>query len=646
MINKTVVMSDDLKFEVSKFQANVTKEYQIWRQHYPEIKKKFSPILTTQAKHLMELNQVVDIGGYNSFILDIARRTFYKSISDNIVSVQPMTAPTSKVFYYDPEITTGSSHTAFTKMHSSDYHNLIYDQSKGVQSLITGTSISLNGNQLTGGTEVIFPYSGGMEGLTSLQLWEETVGSTISGTNIAYSGNGGFISQSSTPAGTTVINAASLAFDNDLGTNAFWFNGSNLTSVSLTRELSAATIINRYRITPGAANLAAAPSAWVLSGVTGVGGTWTLIDSGTKSDWNGTTNLWYDKTFANTQPYLSYRLIVTGFTSPITLSLTEVQFFNETTTVGGFNELDFTISPQTWSVDIDSGNTISVITSGSSTGSSYFSTWKEYETLEDKSEIQEIKLTLTSGDIYANQTRKLVTKWSDELEQDLEAYFNLSMESEMADLLSSEIAVEIDREIISDLIRIAAYRAEWHYDMYSLSSVTGVFFSGDQREITGVDLSGITLDQWAKDSLYTKIQQLSGVLKKENFYHQANWIICSSYVGAIIESMREFYPQNTVGSYQILKIGKLTGQYTVYVDPNLPQNVLLMGYKGYDLFDAGYIYAPYILSDLRDAIDADTLFLKTKNVMSRYGTKIIDNRNFAMIDCIFPSDYNPTTNNT
>lgn len=633
-MNKNIIIDDKHRLLLGKIRATQLKEYKDWAKLYPELERKYSPILSNQSKHLMEVNQTVDIGGYNSFILDIARKVFAKSISDKIVSIQPMTAPQSKVFYYSPSVTTGNTKTDFASMYTSNYSGLMYDQSRGAQSILSGGSVSLSSSQISYSAESTFPYSGNEVGLTSLKLIESKIGSTTSGTTNYFSNSNG----------TTVTT-------DDSWSNPNYVNDGNLinvslifsTSGSLVMNLSSSTAINKYGINPstGPAN---APKVWDFYG-SNDSSTWVLLDSDTKLTWS--SNGWYYKEFSNTTPYQYYKLSITEGVSPTGIIVGEFQgYFNETIP-GGFYEREFTISPQTWARNLFSGNQITLITSGSSTASTYFTTWKNYDNLEAESTIQEIKLTISSQDVFADQNRKMVARWTEELEQDLEAYFHFSINDGISDLLSNEISAEIDREIISDLIRIAPYRAEWIYDQYSLSAVTGMFYNGDQRDIPGIDLSGITQDQWAKDSLLTKINQVSGVIGKNNIYHQANWIVCSSWVGTIIESMPEFISSKVYqGGKEIVQTGKLKGQYVVFVDPQLPSNILLMGYKGFDTFDCGYIYAPYILADLRDSIDPNTLFVKSKNIMSRYGKKIIDNKKYAMIDCIFPIDYSPTTNST
>lgn len=627
---------------LSEVDSKANKSLEKWRKVFPNCSKGESIILENTQRYLTEANSTSDMAGYDGFVLNLARRSFSKSIAKDIVSIQPMVSPVSKVFYMDPEITSGLTHESFIDQHTSMRGYSNWDSSRGLYSYLSGATTALTASQLFSGSTSVIPYSGGQEGLSALQLLEQTVGSTVSGTNIAFSGYGGLISAAISPTGTTTLNPVSLSFDNDINTGGFWFNGSGLTSASITREFSASTIVNRYRFSPGGGNPGAAPTAWSLSGITGVSGSWTLIDSDTKTNWDASTNLWFDKTLSNTTPYLAYALNITGFASPITLSVAEIQFYNQTTTVGGNFKTNFIMSPQNWTHNLLSGNQISVIISGrtaGSTGSTYFTEWKSYATQEGESEVQRIKLNVSSATIEA-KTRKLKSKYTDEASQNLESYLSLNLENELVELMSTEIALEIDREIIMSLINIAPYKSEWFYDQSTLANVPGTYFySGDQRELTGITLSGSPMDSIAQDALWVKINQMDGTIRKANIYHGANFIVCSTAVGVMIKGMTEFsseYVGEIIDSEAISCVGKLGSRFKVYIDPYLPRNILLMGYKG-DGWDAGYIHAPYTTAIPNVVRDPDELFTITKGFMSRYANKVISNTKYGVINCTFPS---------
>jgi hypothetical protein len=234
-------------------------------------------------------------------------------------------------------------------------------------------------------------------------------------------------------------------------------------------------------------------------------------------------------------------------------------------------------------------------------------------------------------------------KFTDELAQDMQAYFNMDLLSEIGELIGLEIATEIDREIIADLIKIAPYRSEWYYDMYALSSTTntGSFYSGDQRDAVGMDLSAVTAFQWARDSLLTAINKMDGQIRKANIYHGANWLVCSTKVGTVIETMLEH--EAVVGSTvmevnRLHRTGRLKGRINVYVDPYLPDNICLLGYNASN-WDAGYIYAPYIMSEIHSVRTPDELFVQDMDIMARYATKVVTNKKYGLIDCKFPADY-------
>jgi hypothetical protein len=150
------------------------------------------------------------------------------------------------------------------------------------------------------------------------------------------------------------------------------------------------------------------------------------------------------------------------------------------------------------------------------------------------------------------------------------------------------------------------------------------------------------MDKIAKDTLLVKITEMDSEILKANIYHAANFIVASLKVGTIIEGMKEHetIEDGLIDLESIHKTGKLLGRIAVYVDPYLPDNILLMGYNGTN-WDSGYIYSPYIIAQQNPVADPDELFSKNQGFMARYGKTIVTNKKYGVIDCRFPADYNP-----
>ena len=88
--------------------------------------------------------------------------------------------------------------------------------------------------------------------------------------------------------------------------------------------------------------------------------------------------------------------------------------------------------------------------------------------------------------------------------------------------------------------------------------------------------------------------------------------------------------------------GKLSGKYKVYIDPYLPKEILLMGYKGQSDYEAGYIFAPYQPLHISEEVyNADTLFEWSKEMLSRNAKAIATNKKYGVIYCAFPTEFDP-----
>lgn len=310
--------------------------------------------------------------------------------------------------------------------------------------------------------------------------------------------------------------------------------------------------------------------------------------------------------------------------------------------------LGFTISPQTWSKDLFSGNQINVhfteIDGNPSVdflaGPIGISRWKQYIDQEATSGMQQVKLLVTGKTVTA-KSRKLKISWTQELEQNLQSLFMINAEDELSELMACEIAAEMDREIVRDLIILAPYKSYWYYDRTITAHTAESMFNGEPLDY-GIDASDKITQYEHEQTLLTKINQMSGIIRKKNVYHEANWIVCSTKVGAVIEGMKEFSPHIHVTPKDVLAIsGRLNGRYNVFIDPNLPDEICLVGYKG-DGWDAGYILAPYIPLEFSPAVsDPNDLFTLYKNAMTRYGKCVVSNKKYGLIICTFPSWYNP-----
>jgi hypothetical protein len=249
--------------------------------------------------------------------------------------------------------------------------------------------------------------------------------------------------------------------------------------------------------------------------------------------------------------------------------------------------------------------------------------FREYETMEFEDAIGEVSFDLSSVTVSVTE-RKLRASWSPELAQDVSAFHNIDAEAELTALLSEQIAAEVDREILRDLRKGAAWNLKWDYNEWKYGGASGA------------TLQGYTQKDW-NQTLITKINQLSAQIHKTTLRGGANWIVVSSEVSAVFDDLEYFHVSNA-GAEQdqynmgIEKVGTLAGRYQVYRDPYFPANKILIGHKGKSLLDAGYIYAPYVPLQLTPTMYNPFNMTPIKGIMTRYAKKMVNNRYFATIN--------------
>jgi hypothetical protein len=242
-----------------------------------------------------------------------------------------------------------------------------------------------------------------------------------------------------------------------------------------------------------------------------------------------------------------------------------------------------------------------------------------YATLEFEDNMGEVSFELKGVTVSVSE-RKLRASWSPELAQDVSAFHNIDAEAELTALLSEEVAAEIDREILRDLRKGAAWNLRWDYNGWKR-------FSAGQAPYTQKD--------W-NQTLITAVNQLSAQIHKSTLRGGANWIVCSSEVSAIFDDLEYFHVSNAAADQDqynmgIEKIGTLSGRFTVYRDPYFPANQVLIGHKGTSLLDTGYVYAPYVPLQLTPTMYNPFNFTPVKGIMTRYAKKMVNNRFYGKI---------------
>ena len=243
--------------------------------------------------------------------------------------------------------------------------------------------------------------------------------------------------------------------------------------------------------------------------------------------------------------------------------------------------------------------------------------------LENQTAIPEIDIKVDSVSITAI-TKKLKAKWTPELGQDLNAYHNLDAEVELTSILSEQIALEIDREILEDLIKGAtASTLYW-------SRAAGRFVNRTSGAEIGAttatpDFTG-TVSEWY-ETLVETVNDVSAAIHRKTLRGGANFVVCSPEVANVLEFTAGFRADITAdadrGTIGAVKTGSLSKKWDVYVDPYFPRNVILVGRKGGSFLESGYVYSPYVPLQVTPTIFGTEDFVPRKGVMTRYGKKMV-----------------------
>ena len=239
-----------------------------------------------------------------------------------------------------------------------------------------------------------------------------------------------------------------------------------------------------------------------------------------------------------------------------------------------------------------------------------------------KDEIPEIDIKVDSVAVTA-QTKKLKAKWSPELGQDLNAYHNLDAEVELTGILSEQIALEIDRELLGELVRGGTAGTRYW------SRAPGLFVDSAGAELGATsaapDFTG-TVSEWY-ETLIETINDVSAQIHRKTLRGGANFVVCSPEVANILEFTSGFRASVTAdqdrGTIGAVKAGSLSKKFDVYVDPYFLRNVLLVGRKGSSFLESGYVYAPYVPLQVTPTIFGTEDFVPRKGVMTRYAKKMV-----------------------
>ena len=238
-------------------------------------------------------------------------------------------------------------------------------------------------------------------------------------------------------------------------------------------------------------------------------------------------------------------------------------------------------------------------------------------------DIPELDIALKSVPIIA-KTRKLKAVWTPELAQDLNAYHSVDAEAELTALLSEYISMEIDLEILDMLFaNTNAKKERWSARVgYEYDALTSLFTESSASS------NAYTKGTWFQ-TLGNKIQAVSNAIHQKTLRGGANFLVVSPETATIIESIPG-YAADTAGeatekqfAMGVQKVGALNNRYTVYKNPYMLENKILVGFRGSNFLETGAVYAPYVPLIMTPLVYDPKNFTPRKGVMTRYAKKMV-----------------------
>ena len=209
------------------------------------------------------------------------------------------------------------------------------------------------------------------------------------------------------------------------------------------------------------------------------------------------------------------------------------------------------------------------------------------------------------------KSRALKAEYTSELAQDLKSVHGLDAEQELANILTSEVLAEINREVIRTLYVTAVPGSQTNV------AVPGQF-----------DLDVDSNGRWSVEKfkgLMFHIEREANALAKATRRGKGNIILCSSDVASALQmaGVLDYTPALNSNNLQVDDTGNtfagvLNGRYRVYIDPYATGNYMVVGYKGSNAFDAGLFYCPYVPLQMVRAIGENN-FQPKIGFKTRYG---------------------------
>jgi hypothetical protein len=625
-------------------------------------RENMATLLENQAAQVLRESNTMggdSVGGFTNIAFPIVRRVFGGLVANELVSIQPMSLPSGLLFYLD--YTYGSDNGAYSQgdsIYGSPTGKAIQDGADAVggQYDLAGSGFSRVHEKAAAGTHT------GANGAADhgereavVILGAETVKAD------ADEGKTEFLIENKVGAFTTAAGAASATLVEDSAISAASVKDLELIQHDpqiLDRSVSAANggLGEKYAfvVLPVQATLVAAAAGTnsqvsplssadasairdlcLLSSDNSAPGSLALIPAAVQS---GTAlNV---KRLTQLGTWDSVNSIFTpNPQASLTSADTHVLMVVRKSADDFDADADFARKLRVSFVKADN---VTVGTGGEADGTPAFESNMKAAGDEISPVIPEIDIKIESIPVTA-QTRKLRARWSPELAQDLNAYHSMDAEVELTQILSEQIALEIDREILGDLLS-GAKGANFFWSRSPgkfVNKRTGAEIARASTLNPGPAFTG-TVREWY-ETLTETVIDVANEIHRKTLRGSANFIVVSPDVATILEASVLYRPSYSLdGDGQVgapftmgaEKVGTLSNRFTVYKDPYFPRNKILVGYKGGSYLETGFVYAPYVPLIVTPTIFQPEDFTPRKGVMTRYGKKMVRADFYGTVTCL------------
>jgi hypothetical protein len=210
--------------------------------------------------------------------------------------------------------------------------------------------------------------------------------------------------------------------------------------------------------------------------------------------------------------------------------------------------------------------------------------------------------------------------WTPELAQDLNAYHSIDAEAELTSMLSDYISLEIDLEIL-DMLKSNALTTE-----YWSATIGEEYNSATSTWTAGTSGVAYQKNTWFQ-TLGTKLNKVSNKIHQLTLRGGANFVVASPDVCTILESIPGFTVSAEKDATQfaagVTAVGAISNRYTVYKNPYMTSNEILLGFRGNNFLETGAVYAPYVPLIMTPLVYDPTNFTPRRGVMTRYAKKMV-----------------------